>query len=120
VTWSSSDARVLTVSSQGVVTAVAAGTAQLLAVVDGTTGTATVTVQRVPVASVRVDPATLALGVGATGQLTATPRDAGGTPLAGRAVTWTSDNDPSPPSPATAAWWPSPPGAPPCAPSARG
>lgn len=43
-----------------------------------------------PVASVVVAPADLALEVGATAGLTATPLDADGTPLSGQAVVWTS------------------------------
>jgi len=45
-----------------------------------------------PVASVTVTPATASVQAGQTTQLTATPKDAGGTPLSGRAVTWSSDN----------------------------
>src|SRR5205809_72789 len=44
------------------------------------------------VASVTVTPRTLTEGVGATAQLTATPKDANGTALTGRVVTWASDN----------------------------
>src|SRR5207244_9513349 len=45
-----------------------------------------------PVASLAVAPQTLTVGVGATAQLTATPRDANGAFLAGRSVTWASSN----------------------------
>src|SRR6266576_2695667 len=45
-----------------------------------------------PVASLAVAPQTLTVGVGATAQLTATPRDANGAFLAGRSVTWASNN----------------------------
>ncbi len=44
----------------------------------------------VPVASVTVSPATASVTVGQTVQLTATPRDAAGNPLSGRAVAWVS------------------------------
>ncbi|HKA58466.1 MAG TPA: Ig-like domain-containing protein, partial [Gemmatimonadales bacterium] len=44
------------------------------------------------VATVSVTPATATVDVGATVQLTATPRDANGNPLTGRAVTWTSSD----------------------------
>ena len=50
--------------------------------------TAVVTVAVVPVASVTVSPATASLTVGQTVQLAATPRDANGSALAGRVVTW--------------------------------
>src|SRR6267378_5619663 len=54
--------------------------------------TATVTVScPAPVASVTVSPAAPSVQSGQTVQLTATPRDANGTPLSGRAITWSSD-----------------------------
>lgn len=93
VTWSSGAPTIFTVSSSGVVTAVGSGTGQLLAQVDGVTGTATITVQRVPVASVAVTPATSSVSAGSVVQLTATPRDASGNSLNDRAVAWSSSND---------------------------
>src|SRR5437762_376105 len=61
---------------------------------DRTTDTATVTVAGcvAPVASVTVTPASASVPQGATVQLTATPRDANGTALTGRVVTWGSNN----------------------------
>src|SRR5213596_1195862 len=61
---------------------------------DGKTDTANVTVAgcTVPVASVTVSPGAPTVQVGQTTQLTATPKDANGTPLTGRVVTWSSDN----------------------------
>jgi uncharacterized protein YjdB len=93
VTWSSGSPSVLTVSSTGVVTAVAPGTAQVLAQIDGITGAATVTVQRVPVAAVQVTPSAASVAMGAFTQLGATPRDAAGNALAGRTVAWSSANE---------------------------
>src|SRR5438132_13339816 len=46
----------------------------------------------VPVSSVTVSPASATVQVGLTVQLTATPKDANGNPLTGRAVTWSSSN----------------------------
>ena len=57
--------------------------------------TATVTVScpvPVPVASVTVSPPSASVPAGQTVQLTATPKDANGIPLSGRAITWLSDN----------------------------
>jgi len=51
-----------------------------------------VTVTAIPVASVTVDPTTVSLTTGGTQQITATPRDAQGNALAGRVVTWESQN----------------------------
>ncbi|HUR95291.1 MAG TPA: Ig-like domain-containing protein [Gemmatimonadales bacterium] len=45
-----------------------------------------------PVATVTVSPNAASVAVGGTVQLAATMTDAGGEPLTGRAVTWTSDN----------------------------
>jgi glucose/arabinose dehydrogenase/uncharacterized protein YjdB len=49
-----------------------------------------VVVPPAPVASVSVTPATAGVGIGKTVQLTATPRDASGTALTGRVVTWST------------------------------
>jgi len=49
-------------------------------------------VTNVPVASVAVSPASASVQVGQTVQLAATPRDANGNPLSGRAVSWASSN----------------------------
>src|SRR5207249_2039573 len=59
---------------------------------EGKSGTSAITVTFVPVASVTVAPATASVNEGKTVQLTATPKDANGAPLAGRAVTWVSSN----------------------------
>ena len=92
VAWASSNLGVATVSDAGVVTGVAPGDATITATSEGKSGTATVTVTPIPVASVTVDPATVSLTTGGTQQITATPRDAQGNPLADRAVTWESQN----------------------------
>ncbi len=44
------------------------------------------------VASVEVTPAAATIGLGATMQLAATPRDTSGTALAGRGITWSTDS----------------------------
>src|SRR2546423_927465 len=59
---------------------------------EGKSGTATVTVTAVPVASISVSPAAPSLLVGATVQLTATPKDASGTALSGRSISWATSN----------------------------
>jgi len=93
VTWSSTNTVVATVSTTGLVTAVAVGgPATIVATSEGQDGSATVTVVPPPVATVSVSPATTALTPGAVAPLVATPRDASGAPLTGRAVTWTSSN----------------------------
>jgi hypothetical protein len=94
VTWASGNTAVATVSTSGLVTGVAAGgPVTITATSEGKTGSATVTVIAVaPVASVTVSPANGSVQAGSTYQLTATPKDASGTPLTGRVVTWSSGN----------------------------
>jgi uncharacterized protein YjdB len=92
VTWSSSNATVATVSATGLVTAVSAGTATLTASVEGRTGSATVTVNPPPVATVQVAPATASLVVNAVQQFTASAFGVDGAVLTGRPVAWSSTN----------------------------
>src|SRR5213082_1098510 len=92
ITWSTDNPSVATVDGNGVVTAVAAGAATITATSEGQSGTASVTVSSIPVASVTVSPSPASVQQGATVQLTATPKDANGTPLNGRVVTWSSNN----------------------------
>ena len=90
------------ISPAGMYTAPAsAGTAQVIATAvvrrNGQTvaDTSQVTItsgSTVPVASVQVTPSSATIAVNATVQLTATPKDAGGNPLSGRAITWTTNN----------------------------
>lgn len=91
VTWTSGNSSVATVSQQGTVTPLGEGTAQISATVDGVSGAAAITV-RIAVASVAVVPASGALLVGGTLQLTATPQSATGAALPGRTVTWLTSN----------------------------
>src|SRR5213596_789175 len=92
ITWQSSNGAVASVNGSGLVSGVATGTATITASSEGQSGTALVTVSNVPVASVTVTPASASVPQGATVQLTATPRDANGTALTGRVVTWGSNN----------------------------
>jgi trimeric autotransporter adhesin len=92
IAWSSSAPGIATVNGGGLVTGVAAGTATITATSEGKTGTAAVTVNSVPVASVTVSPATASIVVGQTVQLSATPKDASGNVLTGRVITWASNN----------------------------
>src|SRR2546426_131652 len=92
VTWSSNNTAVATVNASGLATGVAVGSATITATSEGKNGTAVLTVSNVPVASVTVAPASASVPVGQTAQLTATPKDASGNPLAGRGGTWGSRN----------------------------
>ena len=99
VTWTSLNPGVATVSSSGLVTGVKSGTANVYALSEGKSDTATITVVApppppppAPVASVTVTPVSATVETGKTVRLTATLRDANGTTLTGRQVTWTSLN----------------------------
>src|SRR6266513_873520 len=92
ITWSSNSSSVASVNGSGMVTGAGAGSATITATSEGQSGTSGVTVTFVPVASVTVNPASASVQVGQTVQLTATPRDANGTTLPGRTVTWASTN----------------------------
>jgi trimeric autotransporter adhesin len=89
VTWASSDQAVATVSGSGVVTGVAVGTATITATSEGIASSITATVTPKPVVSVTIT-GTGPVCVGASLQLTATPKDADGNPLTGRVVVWTT------------------------------
>ncbi len=93
VKWSSSMTSVATVSSSGVVTGVAEGTAVISALADGITGTCTVTVSTkfIPVTSVTLDKESpFQIVKGETEKITATvgPDDA-----SDKTVTWTSSDN---------------------------
>lgn len=94
ISWASSDTTVASVSARGVVTGKSQGSAVIAATSEGVRATSSINVVSVPtpVASVSVAPGTSTILVGATVQLTATPKDAGGRALSGRAVTWHSSD----------------------------
>ncbi|MGH7583383.1 MAG: DUF2341 domain-containing protein [Gemmatimonadales bacterium] len=93
VTWASGNAAVASVSSSGLVTGVAPGGPVTVTATDGSThGTSSITVTAIPVASVGVEPPSPSIALGATSQLTATPKDASGNALTGRTITWISSN----------------------------
>ena len=95
VTWSSSNTGIATVSATGLVSPTGAndsGTVTITATSGGINGTATVTIAQDPVATVTVAPPTSTISATQTQQLTATLKDAGGTVLTGRAVTWTTSD----------------------------
>ncbi|HEX5074239.1 MAG TPA: Ig-like domain-containing protein [Gemmatimonadaceae bacterium] len=90
IVWTTSAAAVATVDANGVVTGVAAGTANISASSEGKSAQAAITVSLVPVASVTVTPNAPAVKVGATATLAATLKDEQGNVLTGRAVAWSS------------------------------
>jgi uncharacterized protein YjbI with pentapeptide repeats len=91
VTWSTNASAVATVNAGGLVTAVGPGTATISATSEGKTATASLTVLP-SVAAISVTLASASIGVGQSTEATAGLRDAAGTLLTGRAVTWNSAN----------------------------
>jgi uncharacterized protein YjdB len=93
IVWATSNPAVATVSTSGVVTATSAGTATITATASGASGGVGITVVPIPVTTVAVSLANANLVVGQTTQATATPKDAQGNVLSGRAApSWTSSN----------------------------
>lgn len=90
ITWTSSNPAVATVSSTGLVTALAVGAVTITATSGTVTGTAAVTIPAVD--HIVVAPASASLGSNETQQLTATLYDVDNMVLTGRVVTWSSSN----------------------------
>lgn len=90
--WSSSDQGVAMVSSSGVLSGVAAGSASIGASSGSLSASAPATVTNVPVASAQVSPPSLSLVAGGTGSLSALAYDANQAVLTGRVTSWSSQN----------------------------
>jgi hypothetical protein len=90
VTWSTSSASIASVTSGGLVTAVALGTATITASSGGKSGSSTITVAPPPIASITVAPTADTLLVGETQQLTVTMRDANNVVVTNRTPSWVS------------------------------
>src|SRR5207253_2984007 len=90
----SSNPAIATVSTSGLVTGGAAGSATISAASGGKTGTAaiTVTASAPTVASVTVTPASTSLMVGGKVQLAVVAKDANGNALSGQTFSWSSSN----------------------------
>jgi hypothetical protein len=91
VTWTTAAPTVATVAN-GVVTAVAPGTATITATVEGRTASTVATVERAPVATVSVATPTVSVLVDSMVQLAAVVRDDSGATLTDRPVAWSSAN----------------------------
>lgn len=92
VAWASDDPAVATVDTEGVVTGIAPGTANISASSESHSGSVQVTIVPVPVATVNVTIASTSLIEGQATQASAATLDSVGQLLAGRSVTWSSDN----------------------------
>ena len=92
VNWSSSDPTRASVSSSGLVSAVAAGSATITATVAGRSGDAAITVTPAPTFTVTIDQATVSVPLGLAAQVAATARTEAGAVLPGEPVVWMSSN----------------------------
>ena len=92
VAWSSSNPTVGIVSSSGLIGSVAPGTVNIAATIDGRVATVSITVSPVPVSTVVVTVPSLTMAINTSQQATAVARDASGTVLTGRAITWSTSN----------------------------
>lgn len=93
VTWTAGASTIASVSSTGVVTALTPGVTIILVAIDGVFATATVTVTRPSVATIVIVPLAPSIAIAEAVQLTATLRDAVGTSLNGRVITWSSADE---------------------------
>jgi len=92
LTWMSSDNTIATIDNGGKAHGLSPGTVTITATSGGVSGTASLIVTPVPVATVAIDQLLPNVLVGSTVQLTATTRDAGNHVLTGRVITWGSSD----------------------------
>jgi uncharacterized protein YjdB len=91
VSWSTSTPAITSVSSGGLVSALAPGTGIVLLTVDGWQASATVTVQG-PISSITMSPSSATVNVAWTTTLVATARSSNNTAIPGVQFTWSSSN----------------------------
>ena len=89
LTWTSTNTSIAAVSASGLVTANAAGSARIVASIDGKADTVNIAVVAVPVGSVSVQPGSVTLGGGADDHSHRNVKDANGAVVTDRPVTWT-------------------------------
>lgn len=89
--WSSADTSIASVNANSLVTAVAVGTTQITATIDGLTATTTVQVVA-PTATLTISPASATIALGGSVDFTATLRDTAGNVVEDANVTWTSSD----------------------------
>ena len=89
-TWFSSNDHIVSISENGVATAIAEGTVTITAVCEQKTGTAQVTVSPVAVATIEVSPSPATVKRDYTTQMTAVVKDANGNVLLNRVITWST------------------------------
>jgi pullulanase len=92
ITWTVQDPRIVSVSADGVVTALAVGTSQIAANALGKSGIATITVTPGAVATVTVTAPSNRVNARSTLQLSATAKDKQGNTIANQTFLWSSSN----------------------------
>ncbi len=92
VTWTSATPAIATVSSTGLVTGIALGTARIAVSAEGTVDTVSFAVTKIPVAAVFVSPLSSSVIQGAQVQLTATVEDSTLAIVTDRLVQWSSSD----------------------------
>jgi trimeric autotransporter adhesin len=92
VTWTVENPAIASVSTAGVVTALALGSTQVAANARGKSGLASITVAKTPVSSVVLLPDRVSTSIGTTTKLTATAYDAGQNVLPDRGFVWTTSD----------------------------
>lgn len=92
VTWTTSNASVATVASNGTVTGVGAGTAVITATSEGVTSQITITVTRAAIATITIAISPAQIGIGGTAQATASVVDSTGKAVTDAVLTWSSSD----------------------------
>lgn len=94
VTWSTNTPTIVQVSQAGLATGLSLGTARIIATSEGVADTITLSVTRIPVASVTVTPLQATVVEGQSVQLRATVTDSVGSEVTDRTIEWLT-SDPS-------------------------
>lgn len=92
IVWSSDNSSIASISPSGLLTGSTQGNANITATSGALSRTVAASVTAVGVASVSASPASIRMPVGDSLRVEAMARDAQGSPLSGRAVTWTSSS----------------------------
>ena len=93
ITWTTNNAAVATVDANGLVTAKAGGSATITATSEGKSDVCQLDVSRLPVATVSIEAGATSILQNATTTLVATTKDANGSVVTGRAITWQSSDE---------------------------
>jgi hypothetical protein len=93
ITWTTSNAAVATVDANGLVTAKSGGTATITATSEGKSDACQLSVSALPVATISIAAGQTSIAQNGTTTLVATTKDANGTVVTGRQITWQTSDD---------------------------